>query len=231
MLTPTEIEILLLSAQVSGLATLLSVLPGVAVAYLLARREFPGKWLLDAAVHLPLILPPVVTGYLLLLLLGREGWVGSVLYSMGIELAFRREGAVLAAALPGFPLLVRSARIGFEMIDPGLEGAARTLGTSALRTFTRVTIPLAWTGIVAGILLAFARSLGEFGATITFAANIAGETRTLPLAIHTYLQIPGGEAAALRLTLIAIALAVGALLIGELLQRRARARIRGEVAR
>ncbi len=200
-------------------------MPGVALAYLLARREFPGKWFVDLIVHLPLVLPPVVIGYLLLVVFGRQGFIGHWLdVNAGLALAFRWEGAALAAAVPAFPLLVRSVRVAFELADPDLEAAARTLGASPWRTFARVTLPLAWTGILTGALLAFTRALGEFGATITFAANIAGETRTLPLAIYTFLQIPGGEAAAARLALLSILVAALTLLAGELLSARARRR-------
>lgn len=227
MLTPAEIDALLLSIRVALAASLVAFVPGIAVAYVLARRAFPGKWLADVLVHLPLVLPPVVTGYLLLLLFGRSAAIGGWLYrTTGWQLAFHWQGAALAAAVTGFPLLVRAARIAFELVDPELEAAARSLGASRWRTFFRITLPLAWNGVLTGAILAFARGLGEFGATITFAANIAGETRTLPLAIYTSLQIPGAESSALRLALLSLAFAGAALLLGEILNHRARAKRR-----
>jgi molybdate transport system permease protein len=207
--------------------------PGVAVAWLLARREFRGKVLLDALVHLPLVLPPVVVGYLLLLALGRRGWLGRWLHdALGVDVAFTWKAAALAAAVMGFPLLVRSVRLAIELVDVRLEQAARTLGAGPLRLFWTVTLPLAYPGLVTGAVLAFARSLGEFGATITFAGNIEGVSRTLPVAIYTSMQTPGGDASALRLVLISLAVSLAALLCSELMARRVRLRLgQGEVAR
>lgn len=221
-----EIAALLLSLRVSLWAVAVSLPAGVAVAWLLARREFAGKGLLDALVHLPLILPPVVTGYLLLIVFGRQGVVGAWLYEyFGVTLAFRWTGAVLAGAIVGFPLMVRAIRLSLEAVDRRLEGAAAVLGASPLRVFATVTLPLAMPGIIAGALLAFARALGEFGATITFVSNIPGETQTLPLAIYSYLQIPGGEEAATRLVVLSVALAFAALLASEWLARAMRRRL------
>ncbi len=222
-LTPDEWTAVLLSLKV-GLAAVAASLPvGVALAFVLARGRFPGKALLDALVHLPLVLPPVVTGYGMLLAFGRRGPVGRVLEELfGVTLAFRWTGAALAAAVMGLPLLVRSIRLSFEAIDPRMEVAARTLGAGPFRVFRTVTLPLAMPGILAGAVLAFARGLGEFGATITFVASIPGETRTLPLAIYSLLQSPGGEAAALRLSVLAVLVSLAALLASEGLARRMR---------
>jgi molybdate transport system permease protein len=184
--------------------------------------------LLDAIVHLPLVLPPVVVGYLLLLALGRNGPLGERLESIGIVFAFRWTGAALAAAVMSFPLLVRAIRLSMEAVDPRLEAAGRTLGARPWRVFATLTLPLAWPGIVTGALLGFARSLGEFGATITFVANIPGETQTLPLAIYSYTQVPGGDAQAMRLCIISILLSLGALLVSEVLVRRANRRVYGD---
>lgn len=226
VLQPEEWTALLLSLRVSFWAVALSLPVGIAVAWLLARRDFVGKSLLDALVHLPLILPPVVTGYLLLVVFGRQGVVGGWLHEwLGITLAFRWTGAVLAGAIVGFPLMVRAVRLSIEAVDRRLEGAAMVLGARPLRVFLTVTLPLASPGIIAGALLAFARALGEFGATITFVSNIPGETRTLPIAIYTYLQIPGGEGAAGRLVLLSVVLALAALLASEWLARSMRRRL------
>ena len=214
-----------LSLKVSLWATLLSLPLAVAMAWLLARREFAGKAVLSALVHLPLVLPPVVTGYLLLLAFGRQGWLGGVLDSVGIVLAFRWTGAALAAAIMGFPLMVRAIWLGFEAVDPRLEEAAATLGAPRAQVFVTVTLPLIAPALLAGAVLGFAKAMGEFGATITFVANIPGETRTLPSAIYTYLQVPGGEAAALRLLSLSLVVAVGAVLASELLARRMAKRI------
>jgi molybdate transport system permease protein len=192
----------------------------IACAWILARTRFPGKTLFDAVVHLPLVLPPVVVGFALLLLFGTQGPIGRVLEPLGIVLAFRWTGAALAAAIMGFPLLVRAIRLSMEAIDPRLETAARTLGASRMRVFFTITLPLAWPGLVTGSLLAFARALGEFGATITFVSNIPGETQTLPLAIYTFTQVPGGDAQALRLSVLSILLSLGALALSEWLVRR-----------
>jgi molybdate transport system permease protein len=203
----------------------------VAVAYLLARAEFPGKTLFDALVHLPLVLPPVVVGYFLLLLLGKRGPVGALLDDwLGVTLVFRWTGAALAAAVMGFPLMVRAIRLSFETVDRRLEAAASTLGAGRLGVFATVTLPLALPGVLTGMLLSFARGLGEFGATITFVSNIPGETRTLPLAIYTYTQVPAGDAAALRLSAIAVALSLAALFVSEVMVRRATRRITGDDA-
>jgi molybdate transport system permease protein len=190
------------------------------VAWLLARKHFPGRALLDGLVHLPLILPPVVTGYLLLLTFGRKGLVGSWLYEIGIVFSFRWTGAALACAVMGFPLMVRAMRLSIEAVDTKLEQAAETLGASPFVVFLVVTLPLSLPGILAGAVLAFAKAMGEFGATITFVSNIPGETQTLPSAIYTLTQVPDGEAAAMRLTLISIVLSMSALLMSEWLARR-----------
>lgn len=216
-----EWQAVLLSLQVALLATALSLPLAIWVAYALARWRFRGKQVLNALVHLPLILPPVVTGYLLLLAFGTQGIIGTVLADLGIVLAFRWTGAVLAAAIMAFPLMVRAIRLGFEAIDPDLEQAAQTLGASPLRVFATVTLPMAGPSIIAGAVLAFAKALGEFGATITFVASIPGETRTLPSAIYGFLQVPGAEPAAIRLTVIAIVIAVAALVLSEWLAQRA----------
>jgi molybdate transport system permease protein len=223
VLTAEEWEVLSLSLRVGFCSVLLSLPPGVALGWLLARRRFRGKLLLDGLCHLPLVLPPVVSGYLLLLLFGRRGPLGRLLeQTLGLQFAFDWKGAVLAAAVVGFPLLLRAVRLGIEGVDPRLEMVARTLGAGPLRVFFTVTLRLALPGLLAGSLLTFARSLGEFGATITFAANIAGQTRTLPTAIYTYLNQPGGEAAAARLVAISILLSLAALLASEVLSRRMR---------
>lgn len=211
---------ILLSLKVAAVATVLSLPLGVLVAYVLARTANLGKTLLDALVHLPLVLPPVVTGYALLVLFGRQGAIGAMLYEhFGITFSFRWTGAALASAVMSFPLLVRPMRLAFESIDPRIERAAATLGASPLRVFTSVTLPLARTGIIAGCLLAFAKALGEFGATITFVSNIPGETQTIPSAIYALLQTPGGEQGALRLSLVSVAISLAALLISEILAR------------
>jgi molybdate transport system permease protein len=198
----------------------------VAVAALLARRRFPGKALVDGLVHLPLVLPPVVTGYLLLLLLGRRGPLGRLLEEgLGIVVAFRWTGAAIAAAVMGFPLMVRAIRLSLEAVDRRLEAAAATLGAGRAAIFLSVTLPLTLPGILAGAMLGFAKSLGEFGATITFVSNIPGETRTLPIAIYAFTQVPGGDAPALRLAVISVALSLAALLASELMARAALRRI------
>ncbi|MGA1597648.1 MAG: molybdate ABC transporter permease subunit [bacterium] len=227
-LSPEEWEIVTLSLQVALWATVVSLPPGVLVAYALARFEFPGKQLLNGLVHLPLILPPVVTGYLLLLLFGRRGVLGAFLEEhFEVVFAFRWTGAVLACGIMGFPLMVRAIRLALEAVDPRLEQAAQTLGANRLWTFCLITLPLMLPGLVAGAVLAFAKAMGEFGATITFVSNIPGETQTLPSAIYALLQVPGGEAGALRLVVLSIGIALGALLISELLARKASRRISG----
>ncbi|WP_375458008.1 molybdate ABC transporter permease subunit [uncultured Enterovirga sp.] len=219
-LRPEEWTALRLSLLVAATATAGSLLPGIAVAYLLARGRFWGKSILDMLVHLPLILPPVVTGYLLLIGLGRRGPIGAFLAEhFGIVLSFRWTGAALASAIMGFPLLVRAIRLSIEAVDRKLEAAAGTLGASPAWVFAAVTLPLILPGIIVGLILAFAKAMGEFGATITFVSNIPGETQTLPSAIYTFTQIPGGEAGALRLTLVSIAVSVAALVVSEALAR------------
>ena len=228
-LTPSELEALRLSLKVAGVSVLASLPIGFALAWLLARYRFPGKTLIDAVIHLPLVLPPVVIGYLLLVLFGRRGPIGQWLdETFGIVFAFRWTGAALACALMGLPLLVRAIRQSLESIDRRLESAAATLGASRAWVLASVTIPLAIPGIVTGMLLSFARSLGEFGATITFVSNIPGETQTLPLAIYTYTQVPGGDPQALRLCVISVILSLAALLVSELLVRRANRGILGD---
>ena len=220
-LTPDEWIALALSRKVAGVATLASLPVGIAAAYALARGRFPGRTLLDGLVHLPLVLPPVVTGYALLLTFGRRGPVGAALESCcGIVFSFRWTGAALAAAVMALPLMVRAIRLSFEAADRRLEQAAGTLGASPPLVFLTVTLPLALPGILAGILLAFAKALGEFGATITFVSAIPGETQTLPAAIYAYTQVPGGDAGALRLSLVAAAVALGAVVASEILTRR-----------
>jgi molybdate transport system permease protein len=229
--TPDEFEVLALSLKVAFWSVLVSLPLAVAVAYLLARASFPGKTLFDAAVHLPLVLPPVVVGYFLLLAFGRRGPIGALLDDwFGVVVMFKWTGAALAAGVMGFPLMVRAVRLSFEAIDRKLEAAASTLGAGRFAVFATVTLPLALPGIFTGMLLSFARGLGEFGATITFVSNIPGETRTLPLAIYTYTQVPGGDEAALRLSLLAVALSLAALFASEVLVRRATRRVMGDDA-
>ena len=227
-LSPAEIEALLLSLRVSLWSVALSLPAGIAVAWLLARVEFPGKTLLDALIHVPLVVPPVVVGYLLLVLLGRNGPVGGWLYdTFGISVAFSWRGAVVAAAVMSFPLMVRAIRLSIEAVDPRLEEAARTLGAGRIDVFFTVTLPLTASGILAGTILAFARSLGEFGATITFVSAIPGETTTLPIALYGLIQTPGEEPAALRLVVIAVLIALLAMFFSEVIARRIRRRISG----
>lgn len=222
-LSDLEAEALALSLRVAVVSAGVSLPFGLAMAYLLARGRFPGKAILDALVHLPLVLPPVVVGYALLVLLGRRGVIGAWLHDIfGITLAFTWKGAAVAAAVMAFPLMVRAMRLSLESVDRGLEAAARTLGAARVRVFLTVTLPLMSPGIIAGMLLAFARSLGEFGATIIFVSNIPGETRTLPIAIYTLIQTPDGEAAAARLAVLAALLAFVALGASEWMARRAR---------
>lgn len=222
MLSPEEWQVLGLSVRVACTCVLLSVPAAVGLGWLLARREFRGRLLLDGLCHLPLVLPPVVTGYLLLLLCGRRGLLGPALEAVGLALAFDWKGAALASAVVAFPLCLRAVRLAIEAVDPRLESVARTLGAGPLRAFATVTLRLAAPGVLVGALLAFARSLGEFGATITFVANIAGQTRTIPVAIYTYLNQPGGEAPAARLVVLSIAVSLAALLGSEWTARRAR---------
>ena len=228
-LTPAEWDAIGLSLRVASVAAVVSLPFGMAVAYLLARGRFPGRALLDALVYLPLVMPPVVTGYLLLLTFGRRGPVGALLErTFGIILAFRWTGAALAAAIMGFPLMVRAMRLSIETIDRRLEAAAATLGANRAIVLATITLPLALPGILAGLVLSFARALGEFGATITFVGNIPGTTQTIPSAIYTDIQTPGGDLAALRLTAIAVAIAFVALLASEALARRATRRVLGQ---
>jgi molybdate transport system permease protein len=221
LLSPAETEIVLLSLKVSAVA-IGAVLPiAFGLAWLLARTRMPGRLLLDALVHLPLVLPPVVTGWLLLLAFGRTGPLGEFLDSwFGVSLMFRWTGAALAAAVMALPLMVRAIRLSLENVDSRLEGVARTLGAGPWRTFFAVTLPLSLPGVIAAMVLGLARSIGEFGATITFVSNIPGETRTLPLAIYTSLQVPGGEEAVTRLALISVAISLAALATSEWLARR-----------
>ena len=220
-LTAAELSIIALSLRVALVSMACSLPLAIVVAYALARLDFPGKTLVDAIVHLPLVLPPVVVGFALLVLFGRRGPVGSFLEQwFGIVFAFRWTGAALASAIMGFPLMIRAIRLSIAAIDRRLEVAARTLGGSPLWVFASVTLPLALPGIITGSLLSFARGLGEFGATITFVSNIPGETETLPLAIYAFTQVPGGDASALRLSIIAVVLSVVALVLSEWLTRR-----------
>ncbi|MEN9061104.1 molybdate ABC transporter permease subunit [Ponticoccus litoralis] len=226
-LTPQEWQAVALSLRVSFWAMLLSLPFGLFVAYALARWQFPGKQVVNGLVHLPLILPPVVTGYLLLITFGTRGPVGSLLQEVGITVAFRWTGAALAAAIMAFPLMVRAMRLSIEAVDPRLEQAAATLGASRAWVFATVTLPLILPGILTGAILAFAKAMGEFGATITFVSNIPGQTQTLPSAIYALLQVPGGEGSALRLVVVSVVVAMGALLLSEWLSRRVAARIAG----
>ncbi|MEP6867811.1 MAG: molybdate ABC transporter permease subunit [Novosphingobium sp.] len=222
LFTVDEWEVILLSLKVSAVAVGLTLPIAFALAWLLARGRFPGKVLLDALVHLPLVLPPVVTGWLLLLAFGTNGPAGRFFADwFGLTFMFRWTGAALAAAIMALPLMVRAMRISIEAVDRRLEHAAETLGASRLRTFASITVPLAFPGVLAGAVLGFARSIGEFGATITFVSNIPGETRTLPIAIYSALQLPGGDALVTRLSIIAVGLSLIALVASELLSRRA----------
>jgi len=220
MPTRDELEVVILSLKVAFWGVAASLPLAVATAYVLARKRFPGKTLFDAVVHLPLVLPPVVVGFVLLVLFGRNGPPGRLLEPLGIVFAFRWTGAALAAAIMGFPPMVRAIRLGIDAVDLRLESAARTLGAGRGRVFFTVTLPLAWPGLATGAVLAFARSLGEFGATITFVSNIPGETQTLPLAIYTFTQVPGGDFQALRLSILSVLLSLAALAASETLTRR-----------
>ncbi|WP_421994896.1 molybdate ABC transporter permease subunit [Reyranella sp.] len=220
-MTPEEWTAVRLSLLVATTATLASLPAGIAVAWLLARRRFWGKGLVDTLVHLPLVMPPVVTGYLLLLSFGRRAPFGAFLAeTLGIVFSFRWTGAALACAVMGFPLMVRAIRLSIEAVDPRLEAAAGTLGARPAWVFATVTLPLCLPGIIAGAILCFAKAMGEFGATITFVSNIPGETQTLPTLIYSLLQVPGGDSGALRLTLVSIAISMLALLGSEWLARR-----------
>lgn len=225
LLSPEEWDAFALSARVAVCAVLLSLPLGIAVGYLFARRWFPGKWLLETAVNLPLVLPPVVTGYVLLVLFGRNGPLGAFLeQTFGFRIVFTWMAAALAAAVVGFPLMVRAIRLAFEGVDPRLEAAARSLGASGIAAFFTVSLPLAYRGVAAGSMLAFARSLGEFGATIMIAGNIPGQTQTIPLAVYSAVQRPGGLETGWRLIVLSVALAAVALIISEWLERRERRR-------
>ena len=225
-LSPDEWSALRLSLKVSLVAAIVTLPVALGLAFALARGRFPGKALLDGLVLLPLVLPPVVTGYVLLILLGRRGPIGAFLdQTFGIVFAFRWTGAALACAVMGLPLMVRTMRLAIEGVDRRLEAAAATLGANPAQTFFCVTLPLIWPGMLAGFVLGFAKAMGEFGATITFVANIPGETQTLPSAIYSLTQTPGGDAAAMRLTLVSIIVSLGAVLVSELLVRRAARRL------
>ncbi len=225
-MSEAEWEAIWLSVKIAGSALGWILVPGIALAWLLARRDFPGKALLDGILHLPLVLPPVVVGYLLLISLGRRGALGQWLNDwFGITLPFTWQGAAVAAGVMAFPLLVRAVRLSLEAVDRKLEAAASTLGAGRLRVFFTITLPLCVPGLLTGSVLAFARALSEFGATITFASNIPGETRTLPLALYSLLQMPGQEAAAARLSVISILIAMASLLVSEWLARMAKRRI------
>jgi molybdate transport system permease protein len=227
-LSPGEVQALWLSLKTGVVGTALSLGPGIAIAWVLARKNFTGKFWLDGLVYLPLVLPPVVTGYVLLLVFGHNGPIGHWLEThLGFVLAFNWKGAALASAVMGFPLMVRAIRLAFEAVDPKLEAAARTLGARRIDVFLSVTLPLITPGIIAGALLAFARALGEFGATITFVANIPGETQTLPIALYSALQLPDGDINAMRFVILSLVLAAAALAGSEYLARAAQTRIRG----
>lgn len=216
-----------LSLQVSLVATIAALPAAIWIAHVLARKDFPGKWLVNGLVHLPLVLPPVVTGYLLLVLFGANGWIGGALKEVtGITFAFRWTGAALAAAIMAFPLMVRAIRLAVEAVDEGLEEAARTLGASRWRIFRTITLPLMTPGVLAAIVLGFAKALGEFGATITFVAAIPGQTQTIPSAIYGLLQVPGREGDVTTLVALSVVFAMGALIVSEALARRANYRRR-----
>jgi molybdate transport system permease protein len=227
-LSPDEWTAIRLSLRIAMVATLVALPFGIAVAFMLARKRFWGKSLLDGLVHMPLVLPPVVVGYLLLISFGRRGVFGELLASVGIVLSFRWTGAALACGIMGFPLMVRAIRLSIEAIDRRLEDAAATLGANRLWVFATVTLPLALPGLIAGFVLCFAKALGEFGATITFVSNIPGETQTISAAIYTLTQTPGGDAAAGRLVMVAVAISLVALVLSEWLARRAGMRFHGE---
>jgi len=231
-LSPAEWSALWLSLKVALGVALVTAIPAVLAGWLLARRDFRGKLVVESLVHAPLVIPPVVTGYLLLVIFGRNGWFGKWLAdTFDVRLVFTWQGAVLASAIVAFPLAVRSVRLAVSMVDQRLEEAALTLGYHPLRVFMKITLPLAWPGILAGILLAFSRSLGEFGATITFAGNVEGSTQTLPLAIHSALQVPGEETMAMRLVTLSLILCFASLLVSEVLTRKAKRRLIREPAR
>ena len=220
-LSPTELSIVLLSLKVAAWCVVILLLPAMGMAWLLAKKRFWGQSLLDALVHLPMVLPPVVLGYMLLILLGRRGWIGAWLYEQfHIQFTFHWWGAVIASAVMAFPLMVRSIRQALIQVNPLLEQAAQTLGASPIKVFLTITLPLSYHGLLTGSILAFSRSLGEFGATITFAGNLEGETRTLPLAIYSLTQTPEGDADALRLVILSVLVSIVALLASQWLERR-----------
>ena len=226
--TPTELDALALSLLVALWSISMSLPLGIGAAWLLSRKSFPGKSIVDGLIHLPLVVPPVVVGYLLLILLGTQGPIGGFFKdTFGITLIFTWKGAAVASAVMAFPLMVRAIRLSFDSVDRGLEEAAATLGASPTRVFLTITLPLILPGVIVGMILAFARSLGEFGATITFVSNIPGETQTLPLALFTQTQTPGGDASAIRLVVISVALALVALIISEVISRRVARHIAG----
>ncbi|MEQ1669302.1 MAG: molybdate ABC transporter permease subunit [Hyphomicrobium sp.] len=225
-MSPDDWTAIELSLRIACLATAFCLPVAMAFAYLLARYQFPGKALVDAVLHLPLVLPPVVTGYVLLLAFGKRGPIGSFLFdTFGINLSFRWTGAALACAVMGFPLMLRAIRLSFESVDQRLEAAAGTLGANGVWAFFLVTLPLALPGVLAGVVLCFAKALGEFGATITFVSNIPGETRTISAAIYSYTQVPGGDEAAIRLMLVSTAIALAAMVVSEALNRRMQRRV------
>ncbi|MDP2492982.1 molybdate ABC transporter permease subunit [Shimia thalassica] len=226
-LGPNEWQAVFLSLKVAIWATIWTLPLGIFTAFALARWDFPGKQLLNGLVHLPLILPPVVTGYLLLMTFGTRGAVGAMLEEIGIVFAFRWTGAALAAGIMAFPLMVRAIRLSIEAVDPKLEQAAATLGASKIWVFLTVTLPLILPGVLAGTILAFAKAMGEFGATITFVSNIPGQTQTLPSAIYAFLQVPGGESSALKLVIVSVIIAMTALLASEVIAQRMAKRVSG----
>lgn len=230
-LTPAEINALWLSLKVAGIAIALALPIAIWAAWILSRKRFFGKWLVEGLIHLPLVLPPVVVGYLLLLAFGRNGWIGGFMReTFGVSIAFTWIAAAIAAGVMGFPLMVRAIRLAFDAVDSGIENAARTLGASRRRVFFTIALPLAAPGVVAGTILGFARAIGEFGATIAFAANIPGETRTLPLAIYTALQAPDGEDTAFRLAIISAVVALVAVALSEWLNARSKRQLTGRDA-
>jgi molybdate transport system permease protein len=224
--TELEYQALILSLKVGAYAVLWLIPLGIALAWLLSRKEFIGKSILDSLIHLPLVLPPVVIGYLLLISLGRQGFLGNWLYEhFGLVFSFNWKGAVVACVVVALPLMVRSVRLSLDNVDPKLEHAASTLGASPLKVFFTITLPLTIPGIITGTMLSFARSLGEFGATISFVSNIPGETQTIPLAMYNFIETPGAEIEAARLCVISIALALSTLMISEWLNRKAASRL------
>jgi molybdate transport system permease protein len=218
----SELAILWLSVKVATICVVVILIPGIAVSWLLAKKTFIGKSLLDSLIHLPLVLPPVVPGFLLLLVFGNQGIIGKYLNThFGFSFAFTWMGAVVASTVMAFPLMVRSTRLAISQVDQGLEVAAQSLGANPLKVFFTITLPLAMPGVITGLILAFSRSLGEFGATITFVGNIENETRTLPLAIYSYTQTPNGDLPAMRLVILSMILALGALMLSDYLERKA----------